>query len=77
MILIFVSRFKTSNYGDMFDKVYENKQNLYISVSFKRGKCMFNVIVCNDNHRRKSVVNCKCETAISISSIQKHEMRSS
>ena len=50
MIVIFVSRFKTSNYGDMFDKVYENKQKLYISVSFKRGKYMFNVIVCDDNH---------------------------
>ena len=58
MIVIFVSRFKTSNYGDMFDKVYENKQNLYISVSFKReSTCLINVIVCDDNHWRKSVVN--------------------
>ena len=57
MIVIFVSRFKNSNYGDTFDKVYENKQKLYISVSFKRGKYMFNVIVCDDNHWRKSVVN--------------------
>ena len=59
MIVIFVSRFKTPNYDDTFDKVYENKQKLYIyiSVSFERGKYMFNVIVCDDNHRRKSVVN--------------------
>ena len=37
MIVIFVSRFKTSNYGDMFDKVYENKQKLYMC-KFQKGK---------------------------------------